>query len=387
MNCKKCGSPLVPGAAMCSACGASVMNNEFSTPPSGVQSPVGQPPMGQPMSGQAPMGQPPMGQPMPGQAPMSQPPMGQPMPGQAPMGQPPMGQPMPGQAPMGQPPMGQPMPGQAPMGQPPMGQPMPGQAPMGQPPMGQLATPGADKKGKSKIGLIIVILLAIAAVVVGGVVIASSAQDQNETKKSEKKKDKDKEEKEEITPSDVLEKSVSIKSEVKLADGGILFIVSNTSSKTLTLSFEVEFYDANDLILGSSVDNTSLAPNSDGYLYFNEYAVKEGYTKYLTNMTVVDYSDMQKVVTIPETEFVKNETEDELILQYKNTGTETLGYVSAVVLFYSNNQIVAYDDSTKFDIQAGSNANLSFYIDLIKQEVAYDRYEIHGFSVTNTYSD
>ena len=353
MNCKKCGSPLVPGAAMCSACGASVMNNEFSTPPSGVQ-----------------------------------PSMVQPIPGQAPMGQPPMGQPIPGQAPMGQPPMGQPIPGQAPMGQPPMGQPMPGQTPMGQPPMGQLATPGADKKGNSKIGLIIIILLAIAAVVVGGVVIASSAQDQNETKKSEKKKDKDKEEeKEEITPSDVLEKSVSIKSEVKLADGGILFIVSNTSSKTLTLSFEVEFYDANDLILGSSVDNTSLAPNSDGYLYFNEYAVKEGYTKYLTNMNVVDYSGVQKVVNIPETEFVKNETEDELILQYKNTGTETLGYVSAVVLFYSNNQIVAYDDATKFDIQVGSNANLSFYIDLIKKEVAYDRYEIHGFSVTNTYSD
>ena len=361
MNCKKCGSPLVPGAAMCSACGTAVMNNEFSTPPNGVQ-----PSMGQPMSIQAPMGQPPMGQPMPGQQPMGQPPMGQPMSGPVPMGQPPMGQPMSGPVPMGQPPMGQPMPEPVPMGQ-------------------QTASVGTDKKKKSKTGLIIIILLAIAAIAIGGVFIDSCVKDQNETKKSENKKDKEKDE--ETTPSDVLEKSVSIKSEVKLADGGLLFVVSNTSSKTIAFSLEVEFYDANELILGSSVDNTTLAPKSDGYLYFNEYAVKEGYTKYLTNMTVVDYTDVQKVVNISETEFVKNETEDELILQYKNTGTETLDYVGAIVLFYSNNQIVAYDDATKFDVQAGSNANLSFYINLIKEESAYDRYEIHGYSAKNIYSD
>jgi hypothetical protein len=298
------------------------------------------------------------------------------------MGQPPMGQPMPGQAPMGQPPMGQPMSGQASMGQPPVGQPIPGQASMGQP-----TTLGNDKKGKSKIGLIIIILLAIAAIAIGGVVIASSVQDQNEIKKSEKKKDKDKEEKEEINPTEALKKLVTVKNEVKLANGGLLFVVSNTSSKVLALDFEVEFYDANALILGTSTDYVTIAPNSDGYVYFNEYAVKSGYAEYKTNMNIEDFTNVQKVVKISETEFTKNETEDELILQYKNTGTETLGYVSAIVLFYSNNQIVAYDDATKFDVQAGSNANLSFYIDLIKEESAYDRYEIHGFSVTNIYSD
>lgn len=367
MNCKNCGNPLVPGANVCSVCGTGVINNDFSVLPTGnIQSS--------------------MGQPAPVQAPTSQPSMGQTMPGQVPMSQPPMGQPTPVQAPTSQLPMGQPTSVQAPTSQLPMGHPIPGQTLEGQPQThGQLT---ADNKGKSKKGLIVIILLALFAIAIGGVVIVSSNQDQNETNKSEKKKDEGKEEKEEkIDSAESLKKLVTIKNEIKLADGGLLFVVSNTSSKTLALSLEVEFYDASDLILGTSDDIVTLAPNSDGYLYFNEYAVKEGYAKYATNMIIEDFTDIQKVVNIPESELIKNETEDELVVQYKNTATDTIDYINLVVLFYSNNQIVSYDDTSKFDVQAGSNANFTIYTNLIKDDVAYDRYEIYASATTNIYSD
>ena len=181
---------------------------------------------------------------------------------------------------------------------------------------------------------------------------------------------------------------MKVKRETKLDDETILFVIENTSLKTLSGDVEVEFYDANNNILGTAKEYVTVSPNGECYVYIESYSIKEGYATYKTNISVTDYSKIVKVIDIKNNDLVSNLVEDELVIQYKNNNSDVLQSITIFALFYSGDKLVYVASDSEFDVAVGNNANLSVYLyDFVRNNVSYDRYELVGSAQYNIFND
>lgn len=336
MNCTNCGNALAPGTTSCPNCGTPVV---------------------QPVVTPAPVAP----APSPAPAPVEVAPA-----------------PAPGQVQPQMMPAGMPQPSPVPVQQ----QPAPQPAVVG----GQVPTP--NKSGSKKV-LIIVLIFALLAAGIGGYFVYNSIQEKKEEeRREEKKKDKEKEENNQTDYDDYknyeeeIKKNVSVKSTKKLSDGSILLLVENKSTRIAGVDVELEFYDASGTIMGTHTTYVDVAPNSERYAIVSKYSTKEGYDKFEINLSTIDYTDIMDLKHLKASDFTKNETEDEIILQYKNN-TEYKMDFEVVCIFYSNNEIVYVGSDTDY-VDGGSNANVE--IDLYYlEDITYDRYELFGYAEFDTY--
>lgn len=330
MNCTNCGAVLAPGTTTCPNCGTVL----------GTQQPVtNEQPVQQPVS-------------MPVQQPAEQAVM----------------------------PAGMPQPSPIPVQQ----QPAP------QPAVGGIIPNQQPGNSGSKKGIIAVLLIVLALVVgVGGYFIYDGIQ---EKKAEEKREEKKKEENSNDNQTDYydykkyeeeIKNGVSAKQVKKFDDGSLLLLVENKSSRVAGVDVEIEFYDASNQILGTDVVYVNVAPNSERYALVSKYSVKEGYVDIKLNLSTIDYTEIMDLKDLKESDLIKNELEDEIILQYKNNTEYDMDF-EVVAIFYSNNEIVYADYETDSFVEAGQNANLE--IDLYYlEEITYDRYELHAYAEYDTY--
>ncbi len=372
MNCTNCGEILSPGVNACPKCGTPV-----AVPQGVVQQPV-----------VAPVASVPTPAPAAPVAPVtSAPVVEQPV---QPVPTPVVEQPMQPTETFSQPaptavaptmPAGMPQPSPIPVQQQPAPQPAPGVVPGIVP--AQPANNGGSKKGLI-IGIIVILLLAVLGL--GGYFIYDKVQEnklKEEIKEDLEKYEDDKEEKEKI--KEEIKNNVVVKDTKKLPNGSLLLTVKNGTKYTVGGEITLEFYGVNNVTLGSTNEFAYLGPNSECYVYVSQHAIKGTYETLKTNIDAEDYSKILEVKTIKETDLVKNETEDEIILQYNNTSKYPMT-VSAFALFYSNNEIVAVLEDTDYDVTAGNNANLELFLFDI-ENVTYDRYEIVAYAEYDTYDD
>ncbi len=274
-------------------------------------------------------------------------------------------------------PAGMPQPSPVPIQQQPAPQPVPGVVPA------QPTNNGGSKKGLI-IGIIVVLLLAVLGL--GGYFVYDKIQEnklKEEIKEDLEKYEDDKKDQERIKED--IKNNVTIKDTKKLPNGSLLLTVKNGTKYTVGGDITLEFYGVDNVILGSTTEYAYLGPNSECYVYVSQYAIKGTYETLKTNIDAEDYSKILEVKTIKETDLVKNETEDEIILQYNNSSEYPMT-VSAFALFYSNNEIVAVLEDTDYDVTAGNNANLELFLFDI-ENVTYDRYEIVAYAEYDTYDD
>lgn len=264
------------------------------------------------------------------------------------------------------------------------------QQPAPQPVIGGVV-PAQSNNRDSKKGLVIVliVILLVAVLGFGGYLVYDKVQ---ENKGSEEVKDElekwEEEEKKEKEEQEKIQKQLKVKKETKLDDETILFIIENTSSKTLSGDLEVEFYDVNNNILGTAKEIVTVSPNGEGYVYVDSYDIKQGYASYKTNISVSDFSKVVKVIDIKNNDLVSNLVEDELVIQYKNNGSDVLQSITIFALFYSGDKLVYVDTDSEFDISAGNNANLSMYLyDFVRNNISYDRYELIGSAQVSIFND
>lgn len=384
MNCTNCGEVLAPGTSSCPKCGTVVQPVQPVVAPAPEPAPVAAPvvpetpvpapsPVAAPVVPEAPVAAPvPAVESVPVQTPMFSEP--------APTAQPevqavPVAQPMPVNQQM---PAGMPQPSPVPVQQ----QPAP------QPSVGGIVPSQNTNKGGSKKGLVIgiIVILLLAVLGLGGYLLYDKIQEdkaREELKEELEKIEEDQKEQEET--KEELKNKVQVTEVIKLNRGALLLIVENTSSKTASADIEIEFYDASNKILGTQTEYVDLAPNMSRYIFVSEYSVKEGYETVKTNVSSMDFTGIVDVKNVSESELIKNETEDEILLQYKNS-TEYEMDMETIVIFYSGKALVyALDDSEHF-IAAGNNANLS--IDLYDMEgIQYDRYEVYSYAEYDVYDD
>lgn len=358
MNCTNCGEVLSPGVNACPKCGTLLGQ------------PVA-PPVSEPVTEQVSVQQ-------PVQQPVTQA-MPQPVMSSTPEVQPvsPASEPVAQQQMM---PTGMPQPAPIPMQQ----QPAP------QPAVGGVVPSQQPVNGKPKIGLIILIVILVLALGVGGYLVYDNSQENKASEKAEDDLKKwEEEEKKEKEEKEKIQKQLKIKKETRLDDGTILFVVENTSSKTLSGNFEVEFYDASNKILGTREEYVTVSPNGEGYIYIDSYAIKEGYASYKSNISSVsNLSEVVKVIDIKNNELNSNLVEDDLVIQYKNNSSDVLQSITVYALFYSGDKLVYVDYDSEFDISAGNNANLSMYLyDLERNNISYDRYDLIGSAQVNIFND
>ena len=306
MNCTNCGEVLAPGTSSCPKCGTVVQPVQPVVAP--MTAPVA------PVVPQAPVAAPvPTVEAVPTQTPMFSDPAVASQPAQP--AQPEVQAVMQPQQPMMQ---GQPMPA---------GMPQPSPVPVQQQPAPQPAVGGIvpsqnTNNGGSKkglvIGLIVVLLLAVLGL--GGYLLYDKIQENKAKEELKEELEKIEEENKEYEETkEELKNKVQVTEVIKLTKGGLLLIVENTSSKTASADIEIEFYDAAEKILGTETEYVDLAPNTSRYVFVSEYSVKEGYETVKTNISTMDYTGIVDVKNISESEILNNETEDEIILQYKNS--------------------------------------------------------------------
>lgn len=265
------------------------------------------------------------------------------------------------------------------------------QQPAPQPSVGGIVPGQHTSNSGSKKGIIAIILIVLAlAVGVGGYFIYDSIQENKaeEKKKEEEKKeekDKDKEEYDYKDYTDEIKKNVKVKDTKKLSDGSLLLLVENKSSRIASVDIEIEFYDAEGNILGTDTEYVTVAPNSERYAAVSKYSVKEGYDTFEMNLSYYDYTAIMNLKNVKESELTKNQTEDEILVQYKND-TEYPMNMEVVCLFYLNNEVVYATNDLSSTVEAGNNANLE--IDFYGvSDITYDRYELHAYAQYDTYDD
>ena len=340
MNCTNCGNALAPGTASCPNCGTPVVQQPVATP---APAPVAPAPAPQPTVAPAPVAP----------APVAEPVQPQMMPA------------------------GMPQPSPVPVQQ----QPAPQPAVVGG------GVPQPQNNGGSKKTLLIVLIFVLLAAGIGGYFIYDSiqekkAEEKREEKKKEEEKNKDDDYKDDKDYEAEIKKNVSVKSSKTLADGSILLLVENKSTRIAGVDVELEFYDAAGKILGTHTTYVDVAPNSESYALVSKYSTKEGYETFEINLSTIDYTDIMDIKVLKESDLTKNETEDEIILQYKNN-TEYKMDFDVVCIFYSNNEIVYVGTDNDY-VDGGSNANVE--IDLYYlEDITYDRYEIYAYAEYDTY--
>ena len=264
------------------------------------------------------------------------------------------------------------------------------QQPAPQPAVGGVAPSQPSGNGGSKKGIIAIILVVLALVVgIGGYFIYDGIQEKKEEeRREEKKKDKEKEENNETDYDDYkdyeaeIKKNVSVKSTKTLPDGSILLLVENKSTRIAGVDVELEFYDGDGNLMGTHTTYVDVAPNSERYAKVSQYSTKEGYEKFEINISTIDYTDIMDVKNIKTSDITKNETEEEIILQYKNS-TEYKMDFDVICIFYSNNEIVYVATDSDY-VDGGSNANLEVDLYYV-EDITYDRYEIHAYAEYDTY--
>lgn len=324
MNCTNCGNALAPGTTSCPNCGTPVVQQPVVSP---APAPVAPASVAEPVQPQMM----PAGMPQPSPVPVQQ-------------------------------------------------QPAPQPAVVG----GQVPTPN---KSGSKKSLLIVLILVLLAAGIGGYFIYDNiqekkAEEKREEKKKEEEKNKDDDYKDYKDYEAEIKKNVSVKLSKTLADGSILLLVENKSTRVAGVDVELEFYDASGTIMGTHTTYVDVAPNSERYDIVSKYSTKEGYDTFKLNISTIDYTDIMDAKTVKSNDLIKNETEEEIILQYKNT-TEYKMDFEIVCIFYSNNEIVYVDSDTDY-VDGGSNANVE--IDLYYlEDITYDRYEIYAYAEYDTY--
>ena len=372
MNCTNCGEVLAPGTNSCPKCGTVVQPVQpvVAPAPGAPQAPV-VPEV--PVVPQAPVAAPVSAvETVPVQTPMFSEPAStaQPEVQAVPVAQ---------SAPVNQQmPAGMPQPSPVPIQQ----QPAP------QPSVGGIVPSQNTNNGGSKKGLVIgiIVVLLLAVLGLGGYLLYDKIQEnkvREELKEELEKIEEDKKDYEET--KEELKNKVQVTEVIKLNRGALLLIVENTSGKTASADIEIEFYDASEKILGTQTEYIDLAPNTTRYVVVSEYSVKEGYETVKTNVSAMDFTGIVDVKNVFESELIKNETEDELLIQYNNT-TEYEMDMQSVVIFYSGKALVyAMDDSEHF-IAAGNNVNLSIPLYDI-EGIQYDRYEIYSYAEYDIYDD
>lgn len=175
-----------------------------------------------------------------------------------------------------------------------------------------------------------------------------------------------------VTPAE-LEKNITSKGEITEL-GKLVVIVNNNNSVAVDMEIEVEFYDANNTIVGSDSEDL-MAVGANKEIAIDFWSTPDSFDNYKIFVDVEksdekDYSDKLSVS--------HNNTGEQIAVQATNNSEDTIEYITVGVVFYKEGNVIGYDDSIESDIKPGrsANFNIDYPYDKRYKNIPFDDYKV-----------
>ena len=171
------------------------------------------------------------------------------------------------------------------------------------------------------------------------------------------------------------ELSKNITNEVATAKNGSLLVIAKNNNKVaVDMEIEVEFYDENNMIIGSD-SNIISAVGANAEIAIEMWDTPDSFNDY---KLYIDVEQTSNTAYFDKIELTHNNNNEEIIVQVKNNSEDTIEYMSVSVVYYQGEQVVGIEEDSEFDIKSGRSANftISYPYDKNYDDVNFDNYKV-----------
>ena len=156
--------------------------------------------------------------------------------------------------------------------------------------------------------------------------------------------------------------------------GKFVVFITNENDVAVDMEIEVEFYDANGVIVGSDKENLE-AVGSKAEVAIDMWSTPESFDSY---KIYVDVKETTKTQYFDKIELTHNNTGKEIVVQVKNNSSDTIEYMTVSVVYYQGDKVVGYDDDIESEIKPDRSGNfkLSFPYNKNYDDVKFDNYKV-----------
>lgn len=156
--------------------------------------------------------------------------------------------------------------------------------------------------------------------------------------------------------------------------GKLVVFAKNNNNVAVDMEIEVEFYDANNTIVGSDSEEL-LGIGSNGEIAVEMYDTPENFDNY---KIYVDVEKTNEISYYDQLEVAHNNSGEEIAVQVKNNSQDVIEYISVSVVYYQGDKVVGIDDDIESDIKSGraANFNLDFPYDKNYDDIEFDNYKV-----------
>ena len=170
-----------------------------------------------------------------------------------------------------------------------------------------------------------------------------------------------------------LEKNI-VSSGAVTAKGKLVVFATNNNSVPVDMSIEVEFYDANGVIVGSD-DDALQAVGAGAEVAVEMWSTPNAFDNY---KIYVDVEQTNNTSYHDKVEVTHNDNGKDIIVQVKNNSEDEISYVSVSVVYYQGETVVGIDDDLESGVKPGRAANftLSYPTNKNYDKVRYDTYKV-----------
>lgn len=156
--------------------------------------------------------------------------------------------------------------------------------------------------------------------------------------------------------------------------GKLVVFVKNDNDVAIDIEIEVEFYDAENVIVGSDSDSWHAIGNNSE-IATEMWNTPENFDNY---KIYVDVEQTEETSYYDQLEVTHNNNGEEIVVQVKNNSQDVIEYINVSVVYYQGDKVVGIDDSSDSDIKSGrsANFNLMFPYDKKYNDVNFDNYKV-----------
>ena len=174
------------------------------------------------------------------------------------------------------------------------------------------------------------------------------------------------------SPSE-LEKNV-VTSGAVTKRGKLVAFVTNNNEVAVDMEIEVEFYDSNNVIVGSD-EAHMYAVGAGAEIATELWDTPDSWDNYkiYVDLEQADYQSYLDKISINH-----SQTKDNIAVQVTNNSEDTIDYMSVSVVYYQGEEVVGFNNNSASEVKPGrsGNFNLSFPYDKNYKTLRFDSYKV-----------
>ena len=163
--------------------------------------------------------------------------------------------------------------------------------------------------------------------------------------------------------------------------GTFIVFATNKNNVAVDMEIEVEYYDEEGKILGSSSDDL-MAVGAGQEIAIEMWEAPKNFATY---KLYIDAEKTEETEYFDHIEVTHNNNGENVVVQVKNNSKETIEFMTVSVVYYKQGNVVGIADGIASDIKSGRAGNFNIYypFDSEYEDIEFDNYKVF---VTEAYS-